>query len=418
MAEVTALQQLAARDPLEATRQLERGPLGPERQMLLQVVARTYGKRDVAAALDWARQRRGDPMLVPAVIAGVAESDPDRALDLALGLTSPSERMESVQFAVMTSAAGDDARAETVANRLLASDDPAIRGNLGPMVLSMWAQRAPDSAMKWLLAHNQDAPQNAFQQLGQQLAMRDPQNAIAYTAQVTESAREQWANGVAQGYSQNDPQGAIDWLGRFRSEQWYGRAATTLAMTVAPRDGATAARFVDELGAEANGVQTSQLVNMIATNWANRDPAAAAEWSVRRPTDQERDMAVRNVVSVWSAQDVNAARQWTLRLPQGAVRDGALTGVLMASATQRGNSIDSGLLSAFASPQARQTAVWQIVQRLAYSDPAKARAIADAHLDPTFRAQAERMMEATRNQQGGAITFGVAQGIGPAGVPQ
>jgi hypothetical protein len=417
VAEVTALQQLAARDPLAAVRYLERGPLGPDRQMLLQVVAGAYGKRDVAAALEWARQRRGEPMLVPAVIAGVAESDLDRALDLALGLTSPLERMQSVQFTVMTRVARDDVTAEMVANRLLASDDPAIRDNLGSMVLSMWAQRAPDSAMKWLLAH-QGAPQNAFQQLGQQLAMRDPQNAIAYTAQVAESAREQWANGVAQGYSQNDPQGAIDWLDRFRSEQWYARAATTLAMTVAPRDGAAAARFVDELGAEGNGVQTSQLVNMIATNWANRDPAAAAEWSVRRPTDQERDMAVRNVVSVWSAQDVNAARQWTLRLPQGAVRDGALTGVLMASATQRGNSIDSGLLSAFASPQARQTAVLQIVQGLAYSDPAKARAIADAHLDPTFRAQAERMIEATRNQQGGAITFGVAQGIGPAGVPR
>lgn len=416
IAEMTALQQLAERDPLTAMRHLERAPLGPERQMLLQVVARAYGKRNVAAALDWARQQRGEPMLVPAVIAGVAESDPDRALDLALALTSSLERMQSVQFAVMTSVARDDSKAVALANRLLASDDPAIRDNLGFMVVSMWAQRAPDSAMRWLLAHDQAAPQNVFQQIGQQLAMRDPQKAISYTSQVPESAREQWANGVGQGYAQNDPQGAIDWLGRFRGEQWYGRAATALAMTVAQRDGAAAARFVDELGAEANGFQAQQLVNVIATNWANHDPPAAAEWSIARANEQERDLTVRSVVSVWSAQDVNAARQWTLRLPQGAVRDGALSSVLMASVMQRGNSIDPALVSAFASPQARQTAVLQIVQGVAHSDPAKARAIADAHLDPASRARAERMIEAARSQPGQTIGLGVTQGMAPVNV--
>jgi hypothetical protein len=126
-------------------------------------------------------------------------------------------------------------------------------------------------------------------------------------------------------------------------------------------------------------------------------------------------MAVRNVVGIWSVQDAAAARQWTLRLPQGALRDGALTAVLTATTMQRAGNVDAGLLNAFASPQAQQTALLQVVQSVAFTDPAKARTIADAHLDPTFRAQAERMIDAARSQRGQqAINFGVTQGLSPA----
>lgn len=415
-AEMAAVQHLAQRDPLAAARHLERMSLGPERQVMLQTVARAYGRRDAAAALAWAREQRGEPMLVGAVLAGVAEQDADHALDLALGLTVPMERTRAVQMVASTSAR-DDATAEALANRLLAVDDPQIRDLVAFTVVSMWASRSPERAMEWLLANGRNVAPNAFQQLGQQLAMRDPQSAAAYTAQVPDAARETWVNGVAQGYAQNDPRGAIDWLTRFRGEPWYGRAAGTVAMTVAQRDGAAAARLFDDLDAGADGVPRQQLVNIIATNWANQEPAAAAEWSLDRATEQEREMAVRGVVGVWVSQDLNAARQWTVRLPPGTARDAALTSVLMASAMQPGNNIDATVLSAFASAQARQTAVLQIVQGFARSDPAKARALADAHLEPAFRANAERMIEAAGNPSG-RPPMGVVgiQGVAPGQV--
>ncbi|HJR71527.1 MAG TPA: hypothetical protein VKA43_15905, partial [Gammaproteobacteria bacterium] len=405
--ESAALQELAERDPLAALRYVERMPVGAERQGLTQVVARSYGKRDATAALAWARTMPGQPMLVATVIAGVAEQDVDRALDLALELTTPRERMQAARFAVMTGAR-QDSTAEAIANRLLTVDDPAIRDNLASMAISTWASRSPDSAMQWLLANGQSAPPNVFQQIGQQLAMRDPQKTLAYSAQVPPAAREQWVHGVAQGYAQNDPQGAIEWLGQFRSEQWYGRAATTVAMTVAQRDGAAAARLVDAIDTDDTGPQTRQLVNVIANNWANQDPAAAAGWALDRPTEPERALAVQGVVGVWSSQDVDGARQWALRLPQGALRDTALAPVLRATTMQRAGSPDVGLLNAFSSDQTRQAAVLGIVQGLAYDDPARARTIADAHLnDPNVRAQAERIIDAGRNGPRRPIGVGI-----------
>ena len=225
-----------------------------------------------------------------------------------------------------------DETAEAIANRLVAIDDPALQDSLPFFVVSTWASRSPDNAMRWLLANGASVSPSVFQQVGQRLAMQDPRGAVAYATQVPAAAREPWIQGVVQGYAQNDPQGAIDWLRGFSGEPWYARAATVLAEAVAQRDGAAAARFIDELEASRTGVQagvqSQQLAGVIAVNWANNDPAAAAEWAIDRPTEQERTLAVRNALGVWSGQDVTSARQWTLQLPQGALRDTALTVLL------------------------------------------------------------------------------------------
>jgi len=409
MLETTALQQLADRDPLAATRYLERLSTG-ERQRLAQVVARGYGKRDAEAALAWARLQPERQNLVTSVIGGVAEENPDRALDLALDLESPTERMPAVQMVAMTAMRRDET-AEAIANRLLAIDDPALQDSLPLFAVSTWASRSPDNAMRWLLANGASASPSIFQQVGQRLAMRDPRGAVAYATQVPAAAREPWIQGVVQGYAQSDPQGAIDWLRGFSGEPWYAQAATALVHAVAQRDGAAAARFVDELEASRTGVQSGaqaqQLAGIIAVNWANNDPAAAAAWAIDRRTEQERTLAVRNALGVWSGHDVSSARQWTLQLPPGALRDTALTVLLTMTAGRASSGVDPSVLNAFTSADARQRAVLQAVQGLAFADPARARTLADTHLtDPALRAQAERAFEGARNQPA-AARFGI-----------
>jgi hypothetical protein len=252
--------------------------------------------------------------------------------------------------------------------------------------------------MSWLLANGQRASPNLFMQVGQQLARNNPSDAIAYAPQIPAAAREQWMQGVAQGYAQSDPQGAIDWLEQFRGEPWYGRAASTLAMEVAQRDPAAAARLVDGLDTERMGQQAQSLVYQIANTWAGREPAAAAAWALDRPTEQQRVQAVSSVVRVWSVQDVDGARQWTLRLPQGSMRDNALTALLTTTAQRTPGTIDPRSLNGFSSEATRQRAVMQVVNTLAYQDPAKARTVIDGYLtDPALRAQAESVLDAARN---------------------
>ncbi|HET7608680.1 MAG TPA: hypothetical protein VFL84_08395, partial [Gammaproteobacteria bacterium] len=407
-----AIQQLAERDLLAAVRYVEGMSPSPEREQMLQVVARSYGKRDVAAALAWARAQPQRDNLVAMVIAGVAEQDANRAIDLALELTSPIERDRALQFVAMSAVSRDDATVEALANRLLALEGSQPQSSVGFNIASMWAQRSPDRAMSWLLANGQNASPNIFMQVGQQLAMRDPKNAIAYTTQIPAGARESWARGVGQGYARSDPEGAIDWLVQFRGEDWYARAAVTVAMDVAQMNPAAAARLVDGLDSARGAVETQRLTNVIASSWAGREPAAAAAWALDRPTEQERAMAVQGVINAWSGRDADGARQWTLTLPQGQMRDGALTTLLTASTLRSPAGLDARVLNGFASEAARQQAVMQVVQNLAYADAARARSIADAHLtDAAMRAQVERVLEAARNNPERAR-------LGPAGPTQ
>lgn len=400
LAEAVAAQTLADRDPLAALRYLEGMPGGVQRETLLRQIARSYGKRDPAGALEWARSQTGQRNLVAAVIGGVAEQDPLRAIDLALGLESAPERMQTIQLAVAFGSR-TDAEAEALANRLLAIDDPDQRQSLATNAVSLWASRSPDGAMRWLLANGHNVRSDAFQVVGQALASRNPRDAVAYSAQVPPTARESWVNGVGQGYAQNDPQGAVEWLRQYRAEPWYGRVATTIATTVSQRDGPAAARLADELDAERDSADAQQLANIVAVNWANNDPAAAAAWALERRTEQERHMAVNGAVGVWSAQNFDAARQWTLRLPQGATRDAALTTLLTQSLNGGPSGLDTSLLNAFASEATKQAAVMQVVQILAFYDPAQARSFVDAYVvDPRFREHAERMIETARNNGG------------------
>jgi hypothetical protein len=71
----------------------------------------------------------------------------------------------------------------------------------------------------------------------------------------------------------------------------------------------------------------------------------------------------------------------------------------MLTTVPRGSGgLDTGLLNAFTSDVARQQTVLQLVQGMAYTDPARARSAVETYLtDPTLRAQAERTIEAARN---------------------
>ncbi len=129
--------------------------------------------------------------------------------------------------------------------------------------------------------------------------------------------------------AQNDPQGAIDWLRGFSSEPWYGarpprHSRRRWRNATAPRRHASSMSSKRAQRACRRSSSSAPSPSTGPTAIPRRRPSGP---SIAR-TEQERTLAVRNVIGTWSAQDMNGARQWTLQLPQGALRDSALTTLL------------------------------------------------------------------------------------------
>jgi len=384
----TALMQLAADDPLGALRHVESLPLGAERQQVLNSIATAYGRLDPEAAIAWA-QSQNAPELLTSVLAGVVRVNPDRAMDLLLSIPL-GEQARILQTLPMTSNLRGEQIA-VIADRLLAQPS---RGPALQMLTNSWAQRTPEEALRWLLAHDGSAA-SSISQAGMNLARTNPAAAIGYFDRIPTELRARWISAVADGYAQNDARAAANWVTQYRGEAGYEAAVAAVASRTAQHDPATAARLFSSIDV-SQAPDAAQSARAIALSWARQDTAAAASWARELGDDAIARGAVSVVTNHWAARDAAAARNWTMSLPTGAKRDAAL--VQIVGATAGTASGEPRLLDAFSSPTAQQAGASEAVRIIAQRDADAARRFADEYLtDPGARQAAERFIEQSSN---------------------
>jgi hypothetical protein len=382
---MTAIQALVNQDPELALRTAEALPAGMQRESALALVARNYGARDADAALAWARAS-GDQNRLVAVLQGIAQRDPGRAIDLAVALEPEPVRMQALRSIVLGGGALSGGGA-ALADRVLALPDAGLRSSVLRPLLSMWSATAPDAAMDWLIAHAVDVP-GSYQQVGQQLARSNPARAAELTARIPSTARTEWIRGVAEGYAQTDPQGAATWLAQYRADPVYSAAVGSVAAGLSASDPPAAARLLATATDKSAAMQAAYAV---ASRWAQLDPQAAAAWAADYDAGVERSVAVPQVAASWAQTDAASARAWAMGLPSGQARDAALSALLAATPTPEP---DRALLDAFSTPQSRNQAVANAAMRLAGRDRAAATELIDTYItDESLREQVRRNLE-------------------------
>ena len=394
MAQQIAMQRMAYEDPAIALAYADRLPLGRERQQLMAMIATGYAAKSPDAALAWAQGLQpAQPGVMAAVLGGLAQEDPERALDLALAMRSTQEQMQALQSIAMNGAMRSGSRIESIADRLLTAATPDIREGMLQRLTMMWSSRDPEGALDWMLANSENIPPGSFMQVAQRFGQMNPAAAAAYTGRIPNAARSAWISSVAQGYAQMDPQGAVSWIAQFQGEPGYASAVAAIAQQSAQYDAPAAARLLGTIDASAPE-SLSAAVN-VAAQWAQTDPRTAAEWVLDLPTTEARSGAIDGVMRQWTGIDTHGARAWALSLPQGAIKDAALVPVIASVVADTGVP-EQTLLSAFSTENARQQGLSRAVFGLARRNPAAARQfIADYITDPQWRQQAEQMLDAS-----------------------
>jgi hypothetical protein len=381
-----ALMHLAELDPGRALDYVASMEPGDYRDVLLMSIARGYARNDPDAALAWARSLES-PRVADRVLWVVAETDPQRAVDIAFGAESPGEQLQAIEALLQ----GGTVNPGTFADRLFALPDSSIRDRAVLTVAANWMTRDPDTALEWLLGNAARINANTFGGLAQHLSVLDPATAARATSRIPSDARPAWLQGIAQEYGRADPNGALAWIAQFEGQPGYDGAASELAPALSLHDAPAAARLLASVD-DTNRNPFRGATAAVGYYWAQQDPAAAAQWALGLGENRARDNAIGAVARQWAGVNAPAARSWATSLPQGAVRDAALSNVLYGMASTA--TPDGSLLGAFSSDDAREEAIRTVALHLAGRDRDEARAWIETQIgDPQERERARRALE-------------------------
>lgn len=359
----TAIRVWGSEDPYGAIGLVDRLVPGHDRDVLLQAIGEELGREDPDVALAWFNSLDNSPPgLYGSLLKGVAQSRPQRALELALlDSNDPFARayLMSVTSTVLQS--GDVSFAD-LAERVLATDTRQSRETgVQTLVNAASSVNDPDEILSWLVSHTESLSRHTLYQAATVLARQSPSATAQYSQLLPAEYREGWIRAVATGYGENDPARASVWLEQFRGDAIYDAGMTAI-------------------------VQASAI----------RDPAAATALLLRFTDADARDRVATALAQQWAGREPDAAHDWASTLPAGALRDAALAGTMVSS-----NELpNAATLALFQSDQARQQALFDFAVRRAGNDHDfaqgldEARGIIDRHIeDPGLRRRAEQIFE-------------------------
>jgi hypothetical protein len=239
--------------------------------------------------------------MLPQVLSHFAEHDPELAVDLALKCESEGwERNSALQTAFGALAARDHelaiARLENLKGKELAS---AVG-----QIANRWSAEEPEAALAWL------AEKPASERT-------DPNSGRYGSDDALLIAYSQWADSA--------PDTARAWADALPPGETRDAVQSQRArMLSAKGEVAEATRILSQLGSSAD----PRAVSTIASAWAQRDPAAAAEWAINQPTGTQQERAIAAVVGTWANDDPQSAAAWLEQFPAGTARDRSVVAFL------------------------------------------------------------------------------------------
>ena len=196
----------------------------------------------------------------------------------------------------------------------------------------------------------------------------NPTAALAWVATITDSQQASSAlQGAIVGWSQKEPQAAMDYVAAHADQLAFQQTAGTLAGNLAQHDPDEATRWLDQLPPAAR----LHAVTGIAAALAFNDPQAAIHWAESLPPN-EQDSAASMIVSRGAQKDPQAVADWIATL-KGDTRDNAVATYSSAVAAKDPATALSWA-ETVSNPGTRDRASWEVAWRWLQSDPAVARA--------------------------------------------
>lgn len=357
-------------------------------------IAAELARTDPLRALSWARDsdRSVDMKLYRAVLYTLVETDPELAFDDAMSIDNRRQRMSSLLMVADALSEHDPGRAAQLVG---AAGDADARNIMLQQVTMNWMQSDPEAALDWLMSSEVHRRHDLMTSAAHFVARADVDAAIRLLPRLDKRIAPAWRQQIAANLAaQRSLSAAQGFIAQFEGTSEYPQLVAGVIGGLAQSDPAAAVRMLEQLP-EAPGDR--MLTNIVFMQYAQRSPREAAEAAASLADENQRRSVVSQVLQNWAHSDVSAAERWADRHAAGADRDHAIAAV--ASSWDELTASRRRMLESIEDPQQRQSAVMNLVFRIARQDRDRAeQTLLDLSLPEDQRQQLLRMLEQMRQR--------------------
>jgi hypothetical protein len=311
------IRTLAPKNPDKVISMLEQFP--PEDQNnALRSIGYSWGRSDPKAALDFTNQQT-DPKvkseILKGVIDGMAQKDPNRALELTLSLPKTDDSRENSISAVLFDLSESDPKGAVGYAMNLLSD--MNRNESISRLAGEWVRGDPQGALGWYgsLTDPKLKEQVAGNMIGI-LSQDDPAKAInLLDTMPLGNVQNQALTTIANNWARIDQKAALDWANQQTDPEVKSRILEGVIEVMSVKDPNSAFQLAQSLPA---GKSRDDRINSTLSLMAYNDPRSAIGLASGIANADDRSKAQQNVAAIWKRRDPAAATQWinSSSLPQ------------------------------------------------------------------------------------------------------
>jgi hypothetical protein len=363
----SALQALASRDVEKALAYLDRISNSQQRAMLASAIGPALARTDPDRALAWAKENdRGMRWgLIGEVLAAIASTQPDKAIDEALQLPNARQRQHALGTIAMSMSRSEPQQAIALLDRI---EQPGDRSSVAQNIASVWMQSDPDAALSWILQMDDNERHRMLSMSAHLLSQFDLDSALRWLPRLDERSQALWRGQIAANLAtQRSAAEALQFISRYEGSEDYPALLASAVEGVAQTDVDAALQMAERA---PEGPQRDRLYAGLIGRLGHQDPERAATILNSIADDTQRAQATSMLLMSWSHSDPAAAQQWTEKLPRGALRDDAI--VHLAANWDELTPSRRLLVNSIGSLEKRKRALMASVQRIAHTDPRQA----------------------------------------------
>ncbi len=372
-----------ARTDIEAAKQyLTAARSSEERRTLGSAIAAEMARNDPIAAIAWARAN--DTGLFPylQMAAVTIVARSDPELAMAEALKVPNSQARSNIVSTVLQQLAQRDPADAVV-LLDRIQNEEQRRSASRQLASSWMRKDPDAALDWILSRDEATVGPLISTAMSRLVNRDLDAAIRLLPRVEEGNQSGVRRQIAlQLASNRSPDEAQLFIQQFEGQQGYDELQASVITGVAQTDIMMAKQLADQLPL---GDARDRAYTQVISQRAQTNPAEAVRWLRSVDNEALRGAATGQLAAMWAASDPVAAERWVSGLPSGSSRDDAI--VQISSAWRELTDEQRQLIAGIEDRDKRGQAKIRQVYYLMRSDPAAARRLLKDEDIPSYQRQ-------------------------------